>query len=313
MRVASRRVVAGFCVAAPLRHDERLVVANVPGGSVGAFRVLLVPADIFVGADDVERFAKWVIDNFGSAACRIFFRADEERGSDEARGVELMRQVDHGGEVFGAGFGVGSFVGDGPEDDGRLVVVAPNHLGELLFGFYEDGGVIEPERPVVGDLGPDHEAEAVGSASHALVVRVVGEADVVAPKFLSPAEEGVDVVLGVGAAGAHGRFGVDGDPAEEDGLAVEKDLGAADFDGAEAHVVFELVGAGGELDLVEPGVFGGPEAEGFDGQADGVAGVGVDGGLGLALSSGIADGDRRYRWVRLRRGHNLRWSCGRRG
>ena len=33
---------------------------------------------------------------------------------------------------------------------------------------------------------------------------------------------------------------MDGDPAEEDGLAVEEDLCAAGFDGAEAHVVFEF-------------------------------------------------------------------------
>ena len=97
--------------------------------------------------------------------------------------------------IFGAGFGVGRFVGDGPEDDGGLVAVAANHLGELLFGFCEDGGVVELKGPVVGDLGPDHEAETVGGAGHALVVRVVGEADVVAAEFFGPAEEGVDVCL----------------------------------------------------------------------------------------------------------------------
>ena len=64
---------------------------------------------------------------------------------------------------------------------------------ELLLGFGEDGGVVELKGPVVGDLGPDHEAEAVGGAGHALVVGVVGEADVVAAEFFGPAEEGVDV------------------------------------------------------------------------------------------------------------------------
>ena len=34
---------------------------------------------------------------------------------------------------------------------------------------------------------------------------------------------------------------MNGDAAEEDGFAVEEDLGAAGFDGAEAYVVFELV------------------------------------------------------------------------
>ncbi len=68
---------------------------------------LLVPADVFVGADDVEGVAERVVDDLGGAACGIFFRADEEGGGDEAGGVELVGEVDHGGEVFGAGFGVG--------------------------------------------------------------------------------------------------------------------------------------------------------------------------------------------------------------
>ncbi len=75
-------------------------------------------------------------------------------------------------------------------------------------------------------------------------MRVVGETDVVAAEFFGPAEEGVDVFLRVGAAGAVGGFGVDGDAAEEDGLAVEEDLGAAGFDGAEADVVFDVVVGG---------------------------------------------------------------------
>ena len=52
-------------------------------------------------------------------------------------------------------------------------------------------------------------------------------------------------------------------PRRKTGLAVEEDLRAAGFDGAEADVVGEFVGPGGELDFVELGVFGGPEAEGL--------------------------------------------------
>ena len=94
-------------------------------------------------------------------------------------------------------------------------------------------------------------------------MRVVGEADVVAAKFLGPAEESVDVFLRVGASGAVGGFGVDGDAAQEDGLAVEEDLGAAGFDGAEADLVLGFVRGGsrcGDFDLVELGVFRGPKA-----------------------------------------------------
>jgi hypothetical protein len=37
---------------------------------------------------------------------------------------------------------------------------------------------------------------------------------------------------------------VDGDSAEEDWLAVEEDLGAAGFDGAEAYFIFGFVSGG---------------------------------------------------------------------
>ena len=99
------------------------VVVSAPSAS------LLIPADVLVGADDVEGFAQRIVDDFGGAlAVGIFLGADEESGGDEAGWVELVGEVDHGGEVFGAGFGVGGFVSDGPEDDGGFVAVAADHL-----------------------------------------------------------------------------------------------------------------------------------------------------------------------------------------
>ncbi len=71
--VAGGGVVAGFGVAAPLGHDEGFLVANVPGSGVGAFGVLLVPADVLVGADDVEGFAQRVVDDLVGAGPSGFF------------------------------------------------------------------------------------------------------------------------------------------------------------------------------------------------------------------------------------------------
>jgi hypothetical protein len=91
----------------------------------------------------------------------------------------------------------------------------------LLLGFLVDGFVVEVLSPVDGDFGPDEDAKAIGGAGHALVVGIVGEADVVGVEFLDPGEEGVDVLLVVDAAGAEGCFSVDADAVEGDGLAVE--------------------------------------------------------------------------------------------
>jgi hypothetical protein len=88
----------------------------------------------------------------------------------------------------------------------------------------------------------------------------VGETDIVATEFFCPTEKGIDILLGVGAAGAVGGLGVNGDTAEEDGFAVEKNLSASGFDGAEADLVFDFVGiwagCSGYFYFVEFGIFG---------------------------------------------------------
>ena len=147
-------VQAGFGAGSPLGHDEGFPIADVPRGRVGAGEeVLLVPADVFVGADDVESAAEWIVDDFDCAdAVGIRLCADKKCSGDQAGGVELASEIGHGGEVFCAGWGAGGFVGDGPENNGGLVAVAANHLAKLLFGFGEDGGVIELEGPVDGYL-----------------------------------------------------------------------------------------------------------------------------------------------------------------
>ena len=72
----------------------------------------------------------------------------------------------------------------------------------------------------------------------------MGETHVVAAELFCPAEQGVDVFLGVRATSSIGSFGVDGYAAKEDRLSVEKDLSALSFDGAEADLVGDFVCVG---------------------------------------------------------------------
>ena len=101
------------------------------------------------------------------------------------------------------------------------------------------------------------------------------------PISLAQPRRVVHVLLGVGAAGAIGGFGVDGDAAEEDGLAVEEDLGAAGLDGLEAeffvdgvadaglwHGTFEEAWAVSDVDFVELRGLGRPGGELWGGQRD---------------------------------------------
>ena len=47
---------------------------------------------------------------------------------------------------------VGRLVGDAPNDDVGAVVVAADHIGQLLFGVGEGGGVLPGDGPIDGDL-----------------------------------------------------------------------------------------------------------------------------------------------------------------
>src|ERR1700683_4527929 len=134
--------------------------------------------------------------------------------------------------VRGGGFSCGAFgrlVGKRPKDDGGVVVVAADQLVELLFGVVEGGGVGPVNAPVDGDFGPDENTELVGDAVFGFDVWVVSHADEVAVELVRPVEEGCCVLLGPGAAAAHGGFVVVADATEEDGLAVGVDLVAVDF------------------------------------------------------------------------------------
>ena len=52
---------AGFCFAAELAHDDRLLVENIPNRVIGVCSSMLIPADIFVGSENVQHCTKWII------------------------------------------------------------------------------------------------------------------------------------------------------------------------------------------------------------------------------------------------------------
>src|ERR1700744_439337 len=109
MSIAGRRVVTGFCVAAPLAHDQRLIVSNVPRSGIGSLCMLLIPSDVFVDPDDIKYFAQRVIDNLVRAS-RGLLRADEKRCGDKTSVVKLMREINHSSKILGASFRVGRLI-----------------------------------------------------------------------------------------------------------------------------------------------------------------------------------------------------------
>src|ERR1700761_9255604 len=220
MSIARRRVITGFCIASPLAHDQGFIVADVPGGGIAPLRMLLIPPDVLVDANDIKHFAKRIVDDLVRAICSLF-RADKKRRSDETSGIKLMCQINHRRKVFGSSLGVWRLVGNRPQNNRSLIAIAANHLCELLLRLRENRGVIELQGPVVWNVCPDQKAEAIGGTGHTLVVRIMRKADVVAAQFFRPPEKCLDVFFRVSAAGTIGSFGVNRDPAKKDRLAVQ--------------------------------------------------------------------------------------------
>src|ERR1700682_1366899 len=101
----------------------------------------------------------------------------------------------------------------------------------------------------------------------------MGEADEVGGHVFEIAEDGCNILIGVSATSADGRFSVHVGTLKEDGSAVEQDACAVDADVAEADVIREFVRSGGEGNFVELGGLGRPEGE--------LAGCDVKGGASV--------------------------------
>src|SRR6185437_1872879 len=76
-------------------------------------------------------------------------------------------------------------------------------------------------------------------------VRIVRQPHEVAAQFLSPGNQRAIVIYGNCMATAIRRFFVGRNSAQENGLAVEEDLGAASLDGTKADVIGEAIVTGG--------------------------------------------------------------------
>lgn len=132
-----------------------------------------VPTDVLVDAHHVEGIGERIIQSCGAA----FDMLRVEGGGDKSGGIELAGFVGEIGKELGAGWIVRGFIRDGPENDGGLVAVTPDHLFEHGNIFGIDLGLIEGDVLPVGDFRPDQDTVAVCSARHTLVVRVMTETD----------------------------------------------------------------------------------------------------------------------------------------
>src|SRR3989442_12876838 len=78
---------------------------------------------------------------------------------------------------------------------------------------------------------------------------------------MGPSQEGFSILLIERPSAAHGSFLMQGDAAKENGLAVQQNLGAVSFDGAEADVIANFVSACRESNLINPGAARRPQLQ----------------------------------------------------
>ncbi len=183
-------VQAGLGSGAEFAHDDRLAHRVLPGVVGDGGRRALVPAEIFVVAEDVEVLTERIVERGGGS-----FEVRDDGGGDEPGGIFAARL---NGELMDEGVALGAFrrlVGHGPQDDGRVVVVAADHFPQLVFGHVERVRVGPVDAPVDGNLGPDHDAELVGESIFVFGMRVVGHADEVAVQLPRPAKQRLSILL----------------------------------------------------------------------------------------------------------------------
>ena len=175
---------ACLCVATKLTDDERLLIRDVPDRGVRVLRLLLIPADVLVHADNIERFTQGIVDIFV-----VPLGAHQQRCCDQAVGssartfaARVFRKTVRS-DVFGVSFAIDHSTMDALLRSRRI------SSAKLLFRFGEDGGLIEVLGPVDGDFRPHHQPEPVGGPGHPLIVGIVSEAHIVATEFLCPSQQ----------------------------------------------------------------------------------------------------------------------------
>ncbi len=181
-------------------------------------------------------------------------------------------------------------VGHGIDDQSGAVMVAGDHLLQLIFGVVQSLRVFPLDVPVNRHLGPDHYSHLVCHTQHRFVVRIVRQPDEVATQLFGPSQQCLGIVVAPCAAGAQRRLFMKIDATQENRLSVKQDVRAFGFYRAKSDALGYLVGLAGNLNLVKLRVFRRPKSE-----VCVKRNVGASLGVGLELLAesrfGNSDGD----------------------
>jgi hypothetical protein len=167
MPASGRRARLGVC--AKLANHERLVRVHAPLQTVDFFRRTAVPTHVFVARDDIEKLTEWVVDRDG---CWIEVRC-LQRGCYQPARIQPARCLFERGEELQPRRTLRRLVPNGPENDGSPILIASNHLRELLFGIAKRSRILPGDGPVNRYFRPDEQSHFIRQADHRFVVRVM--------------------------------------------------------------------------------------------------------------------------------------------
>src|SRR5262249_13345269 len=116
------------------------------------------------------------------------------------------------------------FIRHGPDDDRSPVLIARDHLAQLIASVLERPRILPLDGPVNGNLRPDHDFHPISLSNHELVVRVVSQPDEVGPQLFDPTQQGHRILATVRPSTAKWRFLVNADATQKDRSTVQQDV-----------------------------------------------------------------------------------------
>src|SRR5258708_28984502 len=268
--------------AAKFTYDQRLVINGRPGLTIRVFRTTVIPSEIFVQPQHIEKLTQRVAKN---VSIRSVVFHPVHRRSDQAcriQAARVFRQSSQEGKPVRFN---GSLVRERPQNYRGAIVIAGNHLPQLRFGARKRSRTFPPNIPVDGDFRPHQQAHAVCEADLILIVRVVSQTDEVATKFLRPSEQRLRVTHGVRAPTGDRRLLMQRNATQEDRFSVQQNLRASRLDGSKPNRVVNRIVTRGDLYVIQLRILRGPQLQ-PGGNMKSRATIGVRNGRSLDPSFG---------------------------
>ena len=130
-----------------------------------------------------------------------------------------------------------SLVGNTPDNHVGTIMVASNHICELLLGILESLRISPCDSPITRNLTPHHNAHTFSFANHILIVWIMSQTNKVASQLLSPSKQSASILNRISTTTTICFLFVYRNSLQEYWLAIKQNLLVASLDSTEAYLV----------------------------------------------------------------------------